>query len=177
MLKDLLKRVTLLGVCSIIPITIKRDANSEMSWNCASLFCNVIIVIIKTKPRWRLITQGWLAIMVGFNKTVKVWPRNNQKSVRDGLDPDQSFKAQVHTIEDLFTWSWNMCSAHHINFGVAWKDHQLLQSVKALVWLCNSWVWELRVVFPILQINQILVALLLAISRSWYLLMWEDELT
>ena len=72
MLKDLLKRVTLLGVCSIIPITIKRDANSEMSWNCASLFCNVIIVIIKTKPRWRLITQGWLAIMVGFNKTVKV---------------------------------------------------------------------------------------------------------
>ena len=115
--------------------------------------------------------------LVGFNKTVKVWPRNNQKSVRDGLDPDQSFKAQVHTIEDLFTWSWNMCSAHHINFGVAWKDHQLLQSVKALVWLCNSWVWELRVVFPILQINQILVALLLAISGSWYLLMWEDELT
>ena len=171
MLKDFLQNGTHLGVCSIIPITIKLDANPIQS------FCNVIIVIIKTKPRWRLITQGWLAIMVGFNKTVKVWPRNNQKSVRDGLDPDQSFKNQVHIIEDLFTWSWNMCSAHHINFGVAWKDHQLLQSVKALVWLCNSWVWELRVVFPILQINQILVALLLAISRSWYLLMWEDELT
>ena len=171
MLKDLLKKGTHLGVCSIIPITIKLDANPIQS------FCNVVIVIIKTKPQWRLITQGRLAIMVGFNKTVKVWPRNNQNPVRDGLDPDQSFKAQVHIIEDLFTWSWNMCSAHHIYFGVAWEDHQLLLSVKALVWLCNRWVWEWRVVFPIFQINQILVALLLAISRSWYLLMWEDELT
>ena len=176
-LKDLQKKGTHFGVCSIIPIAIKRDANPELSWNHASLFCNFVIVIIKTKPQWRLIVQSWLAIMVGFNKAVKVWPRNNQKSVRDGLDPDQSFKAQVHIIEDLFTWSWNMCSAHHINFGVAWKDHQLLLSVKALVWLCNRWVWEWRVVFPILQINQILVALLLAISESWYPLMWEDELT
>ena len=66
MLKDLLKRVTLLGVCSIIPITIKLDANPIQS------FCNFVIVIIKTKPQWRLITQAWLAIMVGFNKIVKV---------------------------------------------------------------------------------------------------------
>ena len=72
MLKDLLKRGTHLVVCSIIPITIKRDANPKPSWNHASLFCNVVIVIIKTKPQWRLIAQNWLAIMVGFNKTVKV---------------------------------------------------------------------------------------------------------
>ena len=66
MLKDLLKKGTHLGVCSIIPITIKLDANPIQS------FFNFVIIIIKTKPRWRLIAQGWLAIMVGFNKTVKV---------------------------------------------------------------------------------------------------------
>ena len=66
MLKELLKRGTHFGVCSIIPITIKLDANPIQS------FCNFVIVIIKTKPQWRLIAQNWLAIMVGFNKTVKV---------------------------------------------------------------------------------------------------------
>ena len=66
MLNDFLQNGTHLGVCSIIPITIKLDANPIQS------FCNFAIVIIKTKPQWRLITQSWLAIMVGFNKTVKV---------------------------------------------------------------------------------------------------------
>ena len=66
MLKDFLQNGTHLGVCSIIPITIKLDANPIQS------FCNFVIVIIKTKPQWRLIAQSWLAIMVGFNKAVKV---------------------------------------------------------------------------------------------------------
>ena len=72
MLKDLLKGGTHLGVCSTIPLNIELDANPELLWIHASLFCNVVIVIIKTKPQWRLITQAWLAIMVGFNKAVKV---------------------------------------------------------------------------------------------------------